>query len=110
MQDLSGNSGITQLADMINPHKFRDIIIAGIDEAERHLDDGDRLLATGQFDMAEESWKKAWSNLNWIALNVIQRRLRVGKNEGAEVRKRLREFWRRTMIFGLKRRLAAASA
>jgi len=33
----------------------------------------------------------------------------VGKNEGSEVSKRFREFWRRIMIFGLKRKLAPAT-
>jgi|SRR3990172_2024323 len=102
-------SGITQLQDLIDAPKFRDIIIAGINTAEGWLSEADRLLAAGRYDDAEEMWKKAFDNLRWVALNVIQRRLRVGKNEGSEVSKRFREFWRRIMIFGLKRKLAPAT-
>ena len=102
-------SGITQLQDLIDAPKFRDIIIAGINTAEGWLGEADKFLAAGKYDEAEEMWKKAFDNLKWIALNVVQRRLRVGKNEGGEIRGRLRDFWRRLMIFGLKRKLAPAS-
>jgi len=101
--------GISQLQDLLNVVRFRDIILAGINTAEKWLDEGDAAIKVGQFDQAEELWKKAFDNLRWIALNLIQRRLRIGKNEGAEVRGRFRNFWRRLMIFGLKRKLAAAT-
>lgn len=101
--------GIAQLQDLLNPMRFKDIILAGITTAEKWLDEGEKAIQAGQFDQAEASWEKAWSNLRWIALNVIQRRLRIGKNEGAEIRVRLKRFWTRMMVFGLKRKLAAAS-
>jgi len=101
--------GITQLQDLFNVQRFQDIILAGITTAEKWLDEGDKALMAGQFSQAEEAWKKAFSNLEWVALNVIQRRLMLGKNEGGEVRKRFRIFWQRLMIFGIKKKLIAAS-
>lgn len=101
--------GISQLQDLLNVDRFKDYILAGINTAEKWLDLGDKAIAAGQFDEAEVTWVKAWSNFNWIALNIIQRRLRLGKSEGGEVRGRFRKFWMRMMAFGLKKKLAKAS-
>lgn len=98
---------ITQHVDLFDPQRFRAIIVGGIDTAEQWLSDGEKALLAGQFDIAEELWSKAWSNMQWIALNVIQRRLRIGKNESAEIRTRLRELWKRMMLFGFKKKIAA---
>jgi hypothetical protein len=102
--------GISQLQDLLSADRFRDILTAGIDSAEKWLDLGDKAIAAGQFDEAEATWVKAWSNFNWIALNIIQRRLRMGKNEGGEVRTRFRKFWLRMMAFGIKKKVAKAKA
>lgn len=104
------SGGISQLQDLMSNQKFAEIILAGINTSEKVLDLGDQAIAAGKFDEAEELWKKAWENMNWIALNVIQRRLRIGKNEPAEVRGRLRKFWMRIMVFGMKKKIAKAAA
>ena len=100
--------GITQLQDLLNVARFKEIILAGITTAEAVLDEGEQALQKGHFDQAEEAWKKAFSNLQWVALNVIQRRLKLGKNEGSEIRVRFQNFWKRLMIFGLKKKIAKA--
>jgi hypothetical protein len=102
--------GISQLQDLLNVDRFREIIVAGIDTSEKWLELGDKAIAAGQFDEAEAAWVKAWSNFNWIALNIIQRRLRLGKSEGGEVRGRFRKFWLRMMAFGIKKKVAKAKA
>jgi hypothetical protein len=100
--------GISQLRDLMSSDRFAEIILAGINTAERVLDLGDQALAAGDFAVAEEMWTKAWSNFQWIALNIIQRRLRVGKSEGGKVGPRLRKFWMRMMTFGAKKKVARA--
>ena len=107
---LTISGGITQLQDLLSTERFRDIILAGINTSEKILDMGDQAIEAGKFDKAEELWSKAWSNMNWIALNIIQRRLRMGKTEGGEVRGRFRKFWMRMMIFGIKKKAAKAAA
>lgn len=97
---------IDQLQDLINNQRFSEIIVAGIETTEKYLEAGEEAIAAGEFGAAEDLWVKAWSNLQWIALNVIQRRLRVGKNEGPEVRKRFKKLWLWMMTFGVKKKLA----
>lgn len=104
------SGAITQLQDLMSNQRFAEIILTGISTSEKILDLGDQAIASGKFDEAEELWKKAWENMNWIALNVIQRRLRVGKNEPSEVRARLKKFWLRVMVFGMKKKIAKAAA
>lgn len=101
--------GISQVRDLLDVVRFKEIILAGIATAEKYLDEGEKDILAGNFEHAEEKWIMAWDNMRWVALNVIQRRLRIGKNEGAEVRRAFRNFWRRMAEFGLKRKLAAAS-
>lgn len=102
------SGGITQLQDLMSNQRFAEVILAGIGASEKILDMGDQAVAAGKFDEAEELWKRAWENMNWIALNVIQRRLRIGKNEPSEVRARLKKFWIRIMVFGMKKKIAKA--
>jgi hypothetical protein len=105
MSNLPEN-GISQLQDLLNADRFRDIVVAGINTAEAFLEEGEQAVERGQFDAAEAAWVKAWQNMSWIALNIIQRRLRMGKSEGAEVRKRFRAFWLRMAVFGIKKKIA----
>lgn len=104
------SEGISQLQDLLDADKFKEIVLAGITTAEKWLELGEKAVEERQFDEAEAMWVKAWSNMNWIALNIIQRRLRLGKSEGGEIRGRFRRFWLRMASFGIRKKVAKAKA
>jgi hypothetical protein len=102
--------GISQLQDLLDADKFKEVILAGITTAEKWLELGEKAVEARQFSEAEDLWIKAWNNMSWIGLNIIQRRLRLGKSEGGEIRGRFRKFWMRLAVFGIKKKVAKAKA